>query len=327
MLTTHTTTPTMNHLTFSPHKLESHLITYLALNLLLTILNKRVLAQYPYPWLLTAWHALCSSMGTYLSRRLDPINSKPEHLSRSRGKNHYIFMFSILYTVNIAVSNVSLGIMSISDHLILRSTIPIIVLALTQLLHLPHKPYTRLTLLTLIPLTTGILVTTQNTQSLTPSTIPLPLLSTLLSSTTTLTLSLLQTQLPLSPLHLLHSLAPLTGIQSTLWSYMNGEIDEFLIKQISSHNSSLTSSPTGMFLLLINGIVAFLLNFSSFSTNRKTCALTMAVLGNMGLVLAMVISGVALSAAEPVLYRYMDIFGVLLVLGGGFLYILCEVKA
>ncbi|KAJ8065953.1 hypothetical protein OCU04_005053 [Sclerotinia nivalis] len=294
-----------------------------SLNLLLTILNKRILAQYPYPWLLTAWHALCSSMGTYISRRLDPTNSNPEH--RSRGKNHYILMFSVLYTVNIAVSNVSLGIMSIPDHVVLRSTIPILVLALTQLLHLPHKPYTPLTLLSLLPLTTGILLTTHNTLTLTRSTTPLPLLSTLLTASKTLSTQHLQTQLSLPPLQILQSIAPLTGIQATLWSYMNGEIDEFLIKQISSHNSPLTSSPSGLFLLLTNGIVAFLLNWSSFAANRKTGALTMAVLGNVKLVLAMVISGAVLSGAEPLVRGWMHGFGVLLALGGGFLYSLGEV--
>ncbi|KAF7864088.1 hypothetical protein EAF04_007053 [Stromatinia cepivora] len=313
----------MIRVTFSLHTPESHLITYLALNLLLTILNKRILAQYPYPWLLTAWHALCSSMGTYISRRLDTTNLDPEH--RSRKKNHYILLFSILYTVNIAVSNVSLGIMSIPDHLVLRSTIPIFVLALTQLLHLPHKPYTPLTLVSLLPLTTGILLTTHGSLTLTQDTTVLSLLGSLLSALKTLSTQHLQTQLSIPALPIMQSVAPLAGIQATIWSYMNGEIDEFLVKQISSHSSPLTSSISGLLLILTNGIVAFLLNWSSFVTNKKAGALTMAVLGNIKQVLSMAASLVVFRDAESQVHGLMHVFGVLLALGGGFLYSLAEV--
>ncbi|ESZ91045.1 hypothetical protein SBOR_8564 [Sclerotinia borealis F-4128] len=287
--------------------------------------------RYPYPWLLTAWHALCSSLGTYVSRRLNAAHS--EH--RCHEKNHYILMFSILYTVNIAVSNVALGLTTIPDHQTIRSSIPFFILLLNLLLY--HHLPTPLTILTLLPLTLGILLASASSSTLTPAPLALTLLSSLLSALKTLITHSLQTSpsLCIPPLALLHSIAPLAGIQATIWSYMNGEIDEFLVKQIfartstSTSTSTLTSTLTPkstplLFHLLLNGLTAFLLNYSSLTTNKKTSALSMAVLGNIKQALSI--------GASVLLFRhgytgFTHIFGVLLALGGGFLYSVIEVRA
>ncbi|KAF7943833.1 uncharacterized protein EAE97_005903 [Botrytis byssoidea] len=300
---------------------ESHLIIYLALNLLLTLLNKIVLCQYPYPWLLTAWHALCSSMGTYVSRRLDSQNL--EH--RSQRKNYYILLFSILYTINIAVSNVSLGIMTIPDHLVIRSTIPIFVLIISSLFRLHTRTYSPLTILSLLPLTLGVLLVSHDSLTLTLDTTILCLLGALLSACKTLSTNSLQTHLSIPALTIIHHVAPLAGIQATIWSYMNGEIDEFPVKQISSTSSPLSTSHSGILLILTNGLVAFLLNWSSFTTNKKAGALTMAVLGNIKQVISIAISIVIFRDANASFTGFAHIFGIILAVGGGFLYSLVEV--
>ncbi|KAF7859431.1 uncharacterized protein EAF02_010879 [Botrytis sinoallii] len=300
---------------------EFHLIIYLALNLLLTLLNKSILCQYPYPWLLTAWHALCSSMGTYISRRLDSQNL--EH--RSQRKNYYILLFSILYTINIAVSNVSLGIMTIPDHLVIRSTIPIFVLILSLLFRLHTKPYSPLTIISLLPLNLGVLLVSHDSLTLTLDTTILCLLGALLSACKTLSTNSLQTHLSIPALTIIHHVAPLAGIQATIWSYMNGEIDEFLVKHISSTSSPLSTSHFGILLILTNGLVAFLLNWSSFTTNKKAGALTMAVLGNIKQVISIAISIVIFRDANASFTGFAHISGMILALGGGFMYSLVEV--
>ncbi|KAI9647998.1 hypothetical protein NHQ30_002626 [Ciborinia camelliae] len=282
-------------------------------------------SEYPYPWLLTAWHALCSSMGTYVSRRLDGTSS--DHRSQ---KTYYILLFSILYTVNIAVSNVSLGTMTIPDHQVIRSTIPIFIIILSILLH--RKPYPLLTMLTLLPLTTGVILATRGSLTLSTDTMTLGTTGALLSALKTLATHHLQTAHAIPALAIMRYVSPLAGIQATIWSYMNGEIDEFLVKQFFSSRSTLFSTSTspspspsfpGSTLLLANGTLAFLLNWSSFTTNRHAGALSMAVLGNIKQVLAI--------AASLVLFRdggltgCAHLLGVVLALGGGFLYSWVEV--
>ncbi|TGO59353.1 hypothetical protein BCON_0045g00140 [Botryotinia convoluta] len=268
-----------------------------------------------------SWHALCSSMGTYVSRRLDSQNFE----YRSQRKNYYILLFSILYTVNIAVSNVSLGIMTIPDHLVIRSTIPIFVLILSLLFRLHTKPYSPLTILSLLPLTLGVLLVSHDSLTLTLDTTILCLLGALLSACKTLSTNSLQTHLSIPALTIIHHVAPLAGIQATIWSYMNGEIDEFLVKQISSTSSPLSTSSSGILLILTNGLVAFLLNWSSFTTNKKAGALTMAVLGNIKQVISIAISIVIFRDANASFTGCAHIFGMILALGGGFLYSLVEV--
>lgn len=103
---------------------------------------------------------------------------------------------------------------------------------------------------------------------------------------------------------------------------MNGEIDEFLVKQVSAASSTFLTSFSGFILIFTNGLVAFLLNYSSFVTNKEAGALTMAVLGNMKQLLSIAASLVVF----PDGYQgFVHIFGVVLALGGGLLYSLVEV--
>lgn len=81
-----------------------YLAGYFTLNLVLTIYNKAVLGGFHFPWLLTAIHCTCVSLGCYglLLRdyfKLSDLGT-PHHL--------VLVAFSLLFTLNIAISNVSL---------------------------------------------------------------------------------------------------------------------------------------------------------------------------------------------------------------------------
>lgn len=77
---------------------------YFAFNLGLTLYNKAILLDFRYPWTLTAIHTLCGSIGCYILYFLGyftPVKLKEQ-------ENMVMLMFSVLYTINIAISNVSL---------------------------------------------------------------------------------------------------------------------------------------------------------------------------------------------------------------------------
>lgn len=101
----------------------AYLALYFLLNLTLTIYNKAVLgtvslpnyysilrfmltpaSQFAFPWLLTALHATCSSVGCFVMYTNGVFN-----LTRLHPREHFILLaFSFLFTLNIAMSNVSL---------------------------------------------------------------------------------------------------------------------------------------------------------------------------------------------------------------------------
>jgi len=85
------------------------LILYFCFNLSLTLHNKVVLVRFPYPYTLTALHALCGSIGGHLllkSGAFVPVRLCPMDTVA-------LVAFSVLYAVNIIVSNVSLQMVNI----------------------------------------------------------------------------------------------------------------------------------------------------------------------------------------------------------------------
>lgn len=79
---------------------------YFFFNLSLTLYNKIILALYdfPFPWTLTAIHTFCGAVGSYMFWKGDLF--QPAKLGDQ--ENMVMLAFSVLYTINIAISNVSL---------------------------------------------------------------------------------------------------------------------------------------------------------------------------------------------------------------------------
>lgn len=91
------------------HSQPFWLILYFFFNLGLTLYNKAVLIHFPYAYSLTALHALCGSIGGFVLLRLGVY--VPAKLTDA--DNMALLAFSLLYTVNIAVSNLSLELVTI----------------------------------------------------------------------------------------------------------------------------------------------------------------------------------------------------------------------
>lgn len=90
--------------------------------------------------------------------------------------------------------------------------------------------------------------------------------------------------LSLSPLEFLFRMSPLAFIQSLIYAYLTGEISDFSLTAGPFSKFDLQTSSSisrSVIVLAINGLLAFLLNISSFSTNKNAGALTMTVCGNV----------------------------------------------
>lgn len=128
---------------------------YFFFNLSLTLYNKIALVSFPYPWALTCIHSAAGSIGSCVAYRRG-------YFRRTQGlalrENLVLVAYSSLYTVNIAVSNVSLNLVSVPLHQIVRSTTPLFTILLSLLLF--NKTYLTETYLSLIPVMLGVCLAT-----------------------------------------------------------------------------------------------------------------------------------------------------------------------
>lgn len=106
------------------------------LNLFVTTMNKQVISQTSSPYLLTASRALTSYIAPSFVSRDNPSpplsestcssnSHRPHHKQQynactSRRKGLILVFSSLLYTINITVSNLSLGLVSLSLHQTIR---------------------------------------------------------------------------------------------------------------------------------------------------------------------------------------------------------------
>jgi hypothetical protein len=88
---------------------EFWLALYFFFNLSLTLYNKVVLVHFPYPYTVTALHALCGTIGGWSLLAQGFFVQK----KLSASDNMALVMFSVLYAMNIAISNVSLHLVTV----------------------------------------------------------------------------------------------------------------------------------------------------------------------------------------------------------------------
>ncbi|KAI8988569.1 triose-phosphate transporter family-domain-containing protein [Mycotypha africana] len=280
------------------------LALYFFLNLGLTIYNKVIMAmfKFPFPWALTAIHTLCGTIGSYIFWKLGLF--KPASLGER--ENMVMLMFSVLYTINIAISNVSLNLVTVPFHQVVRAMTPVFTVMLNVMFL--KKSYSGMVYISLIPVIFGVGFATFGDYSYTPMGFFLTVLGTVLAAVKTVVTNRVQVgRLKLHPLDLLLRMSPLAFIQTMFYSYATGEME--LVKEYMYTNLDTSAFSA----LLLNGIIAFFLNVVSFTANKKTSALTMTVAGNvkqvLSIVLAVIIFDLSITATNGV--------GIILTLLGG----------
>ena len=110
------------------------LALYFVLNLTLTLYNKIVLIGFPFPYTLTALHAFCGTVGTFVLVRMDarkaamgpkPLTAPPIDENGlpnlSTRELVVLCLFSVLYTINIVVSNASLRLVTVPVRYVVLS--------------------------------------------------------------------------------------------------------------------------------------------------------------------------------------------------------------
>lgn len=273
---------------------------YFAFNLAVTLFNKVILDVFPFPYLLTSVHALCGVLGCLALRRLGYFPSSL--MTRLTDEEEVtLVLFSVLYTVNIAVSNVSLKLVTAPFHQMVRATTPLFAMALNIGLFRTRYPVP--TYLALMVVVVGVGLATYGDYYFKPVGFALTLAGAVLAAVKTVVTNRVQTgRLKLSPLELLYRMSPLAFAQTLVYAYLTGElaaVQEGL--QWVWYRRYVGDVSTGVLIqfdpswatllqLLANGALAFGLNFVSFSANKHTQALTMTVAANVKQVLTIVVA-------------------------------------
>lgn len=160
---------------------------------------------------------------------------------------------------------------SVPFHQIMRSTTPIFTILIYRVFY--SRSYSLSTYLSLIPLILGVLLTTYGDYYFTTMGLICTLAGTVLAATKTIVTNRLMTgSLALPALEILLRMSPLAAMQSLAFAYFTGETAGFQTWVAEGHLTPIT-----MAALLGNGAIAFLLNISSFETNKIAGALTITV--------------------------------------------------
>ncbi|KAG6847423.1 hypothetical protein H0H93_008209 [Arthromyces matolae] len=278
-----------------------YLSLYFTLNLALTLYNKSLLLSFPFPYTLSSIHALCGTIGSLILVRIDstPVPRLNAH------QKLILLAFSGLYTINIIVSNVSLGLVTVPLHQVIRAATPLFTILFSKLVL--GKNSSRRKLVALVPVMAGVGFATYGDYYCTLWGFILTLFGTVLASLKTVYTNVLQTpssytfppgqgpsrnastppsskrRLPrLAPLHLLYLLSPLAFMQSFILAQFSGELGrvyETIFPHLTTNVVDHRTPRSQLLLLVLNGVLAFVLNVVSFSTNRNVGPLNMTVAG------------------------------------------------
>ncbi|WVQ97674.1 hypothetical protein IAU59_004788 [Kwoniella sp. CBS 9459] len=278
---------------------------YFCFNLGLTLFNKFVLVSFPFPYTLTGLHALSGCAGTYIA--LEQGAFTPARLTQK--ENIILAAFSVLYTINIAVSNISLQLVSIPFHQVVRASTPLFTIFISAIFL--RTKFSAVKLVSLLPVVAGVGFATYGDYDFTALGLILTLLGTFLAALKTVVTNLIQTggggRLRLHPLDLLMRMSPLAFIQCVIYGWYTGELER--VRRYGA--TQMTRSKA--IALLMNGVFAFGLNIVSFTANKKAGALTMTVSANckqvLTIVLAVMLFNLHISPTNGV--------GILLTLVGG----------
>ncbi|KAK6396778.1 hypothetical protein LTR65_008676 [Meristemomyces frigidus] len=254
------------------------------------------------PWLLTVMHAATTSLGCFSLVATGHL--KPSKLSATE---HLVLVaFSSLFTLNIAISNVSLALVSVPFHQVLRSTCPIATILIYRVAY--KRSYEQQTYLSMIPIIIGVGMATVGDYYFTVLGFGLTLLGVLLAAVKTVASNRMMTgSLALAPLEILYRMSPLAAVQCLGYAAASGELS-----QLRTAYTDGVFQDGFLIALVVNAVMAFCLNVVSFQTNKVAGALTISVCGNvkqcLTILLGIILFNVHVSALNGI--------GMLITVGG-----------
>jgi hypothetical protein len=274
-------------------------------NIAVTLLNKAAFAtvNFRYPYFLSAVHMTCNAIGSQLvfwQLRRDSVREKEGGtvgwITRLLGNiqrkdvdsagQRLIIGFSVIFSLNIAIGNVSLKHVSVNFNQVMRSLVPAITIAMGICL---SKKISLNRQLSVLPVIVGVAMACFGDMSYTALGLFYTVACVVLAALKVVASGeMLTGALKLHPVDLLGHMAPLALIQCIVISFFTGEIQSIASRWNGELSPSVDFYP--MFVLWTSGALSFMLNISSLMANKLTSPLTLCITANVKQVLMIAVS-------------------------------------
>ncbi|KAL7576712.1 hypothetical protein ACA910_005635 [Epithemia clementina (nom. ined.)] len=288
------------------------LIIWTLNNVGVTLLNKAAFAtvDFRYPYFLSAIHMALNGLGAQfifwsLERRRNHDDANSKGLSSSVSESwvtkllgnlqrqtldangrRLILAFSFIFSLNIAIGNVSLKYVSVNFNQVMRSLVPAITIAMGMAMGRPVSVKRQVAVL---PVIVGVAMACFGDMSYstlgfiyTVACIILAALKVVASG------EMLTGSLKLHPVDLLGHMAPLALVQCLCISFVNGEISSIAARWENELSPFVNLYPFAV--VIGSGLASFTLNISSLQANKLTSPLTLCIAANVKQVLMIAVS-------------------------------------
>ena len=281
------------------------LAIWLLNNIGVTLLNKASFQNidFRYPYALTVIHMSFNTLGSQAykasqrrgkkSSNLLPIDTSDKKIRPDRilspAQKKAILLFSVIFSANIAIGNVSLRYVSVNFNQVMRSLVPAITLSVGIL---QGKRFALKRKLMVCIVVIGVACACYGDMSYTALGFTYTVLCVCLAAAKVIASGeMLTGELKLGPVELLAHMAPLALLQCGIVSFFNGEMAEIASRwnsDFNPFNESVGWYPISV--VMLSGISSFTLNLSSLSANKLTSPLTLCIAANVKQVLMMGLS-------------------------------------
>mmetsp|Transcript_17648 Transcript_17648/g.29972 ORF Transcript_17648/g.29972 Transcript_17648/m.29972 type:complete len:363 (-) Transcript_17648:576-1664(-) len=277
-------------------------------NVGVTLLNKTAfkLVDFKYPFFLSFVHMACNAAGSIMlfrsieidNRRLNGVNASPGIIQRTLGKitrkeldrrgKNLIMAFSLIFTLNIAIGNLSLRYVSVNFNQVMRSLVPAITIAMGLVL---GKQTSMKRQIAVMPVVIGVAMACFGDMSYKPIGFFYTVCCVMFAALKVVASGeMLTGSMKLHPVDLLGHMAPLAMVQCLVFSALTGEVAEIALRWEKEFDPSVNWLPFSV--VLFSGICSFSLNIASLMANKLTSPLTLCIAANVKQVLMIAVSTV-----------------------------------